>query len=70
MMSNKNKNTTNIKRAAQIVYLLKISNLKQKDVAQKLNVKPQVINNFINGRIKSRRIANWFKENLGIQNAK
>lgn len=66
MMSNKNKNTTNIKRAAQIVYLLKISNLKQKDVAQKLNVKPQVINNFINGRIKSRRIANWFKENLGI----
>ena len=63
MLSQKNEN---IKRAAKIIYFLKLKGITQRQIADELCIKKQVVNNFIHGRIKSKRISAWIKNNLGV----
>ena len=54
------------KRAAKIIYFLKLKGITQKQIADELCIKKQVVNNFIHGRIKSKRVSVWIKNNLGV----
>ncbi len=63
MITQENENN---KRVAKIIYLLKLKGLTQKQIADELGIKKQVVNNFIHGRIKSKRISTWIINNLGV----
>ena len=56
----------NIKKAAKIIYFLKLKGITQKQIADELCIKKQVVNNFIHGRIKSKRVSAWIENNLGV----
>ncbi len=61
-----NSQKVNNKRIATIIYLLKLNGITQQQIANDLNIKRQSVNRVINGHAKSRKVANWLKENLGI----
>ena len=63
MLSQKNENN---KRAAKIIYFLKLKGITQKQIADELGIKKQVVNGFIHGRKKSKRISTWIENNLGV----
>lgn len=63
-----NRNKRNIKRAAYINFLLKSRGYSQTQMATELNVSTACICRVINGQAKSKRVDNWLKENLGVEN--
>ena len=56
----------NIKRTAKIIYFLKLKGITQKQIADELGIKKQVVNGFIHGRTKSKRVSAWIENNLGV----
>ncbi|MBR1943113.1 helix-turn-helix domain-containing protein [bacterium] len=61
-----NKKQSNIKRAAKIIYLLKVHGITQKSIAEELGIEKQTVNKVIWGGGTSARINTWLKENLGV----
>lgn len=62
----RNMNKTNVKQAARIIFLLKVNNITQKNLAEELKVSLAAINRVINGKCKSQRISSYIKERLGV----
>ena len=56
----------NIKRTAQIKYLLSINGYTQTKLAKELGISIVWLNYYIQGKVNSPRVENWLKENLGI----
>ena len=63
MITQENENN---KRAAKIIYFRKLKGITQKQIADELGIKKQVVNGFIHGRTKSKRISTWILNNLGV----
>lgn len=65
--SKNNINIKNVKRKADILYLLKMNNVTQKAIALELIVSAQAVNRFIAGTSKSKKISNYFQKRFGVK---
>jgi predicted XRE-type DNA-binding protein len=69
-MEKENKKMQNIKNSIDITTLIKMQliqrKIKQKQIAEDLNVVGSAVSLFVNGHRKSRKFNKWVYENLGI----
>ena len=61
-----NKTKRNVKRAARIMYELKIRGFKQRDVAEELGMTRQAVSRSFCGLSTVSRVDEWIEQNLGL----
>ena len=66
MVAETKSKSSDLKRIAKILYLLRLKGFSQQKIADELHITRQVVNKVIHGCAKSARVENWLKENLGI----
>lgn len=70
MITQTNSQKANKKRIATIIYLLKLNEITQQQIANDLNITRQTVNRVINGHAKSSSVENRLQENLGYKKEK